>query len=150
MRRERRLICLARGSNDALPIEDVGLARTSDLRITRNPLTGYLVLNRSITRARRVGVHRQRRGPPVAGDSIGRRRRRPRVSRELTADQHRAGPGLLMVVREPTVVPPQTDAGGTALAPYPTPDARRTGRLFRSTERVVDTPDVRRDASTGR
>ena len=72
MRRERRLICLARGSNDALPIEDVGLARTSDLRITRNPLTGYLVLNRSITRARRVGVHRQRRGPPVAGDSIGR------------------------------------------------------------------------------
>jgi hypothetical protein len=24
-----------------MPIEDVGLARTPDLRITRNPLTGY-------------------------------------------------------------------------------------------------------------
>ncbi len=38
MRRERRLIRPARGSTTALPIfEDVGLARTPDLRITRMP-----------------------------------------------------------------------------------------------------------------
>ena len=49
MRRERRLICPARGVDDRVAIfEDVSLARTPDPRITRNPLTVYLMLSASI------------------------------------------------------------------------------------------------------
>ena len=61
MRREKRLICPARGVDDrVIFFKDVGLARTPDPRITRAVITAYSVCSGSIG-ARHSGHRAQER-----------------------------------------------------------------------------------------